>query len=390
MAVSSLATAQWVPNTSLPVAAVTDLLVFNNKIFLTAALPSAVHSSTDGLSFTAAANAGITGAVRSLMEIDGQLWAGTNGSNWFSSTDEGANWTSLGGRSGLISVSTVSMFKSGNNLVYGTTGNGGLHFSTNNGSSWSGSNMPSAANKTIHKHIVSVGGTLFASTLNGVVKSTDNGANWEEVSGVPTFNGTGTSLTAINGGLLLGIYGQGIHRSTDGGATWTKVLGGGLGSMDNNIITVSYRNGIALAGGAAGGVYYSTNNGSSWTTVPNTDMPFGALVSSVLYHNGYLYAGHNTGMARQQIAIASSTSEMNQPQLKLYPNPSQGMVHLSWPGAEELQVEIYNLSGQRVYETKLQGEESQIDAQALAKGVYLLRVSNPQSQQIQHQRLVIQ
>lgn len=390
MAVSGLATAQWVPNTGMPLGAVSDLTVHNNKIFVTAAIPTAVYSSTDGLTFTAAGNAGISSSVKALQLIDGQLWAGTNGSNWYTSDDDAATWTSQGGRSGLISVGAVSMFKSGNNLVYGTAGNGGLHYSTNNGSSWSGSTMPSVANKTIHKHIVSVGGTLFASTLNGVVKSTDNGANWEEVSGVPTFNGTGTSLTAINGGLLLGIYGQGIHRSTDGGATWTKVLGGTSGGAANNIITVSYRNGIALAGGAVGGVYYSTDNGATWTTVPNTDMPFGALVSSVFYHNGYLYAGHNTGLARQQIAIASSTSEMSQPQLKLYPNPSQGLVHLSWPGAEELQVEIYNLSGQRVFETKRQGEESPIDARSLAKGVYLLRASNPQSQQILHQRLIIQ
>jgi xyloglucan-specific exo-beta-1,4-glucanase len=145
-----------------------------------------------------------------------------------------------------------------------------------------------------------------------------------------------------------------------------------------------------LAGGAVGGVYYSTDNGATWTTVPNTDMPIGALVSSVLYHNGYLYAGHNTGLARQQLAIASSTEAMEQSKLSIFPNPSRGLVNISWPGAEQLQAEVYNLNGQRVLQADLNTQDARLDARQLAKGVYVLRVTNPQNQQMQQQRLVIQ
>lgn len=379
--------AQWVAVSSAPVTSILDLTVHQNKIFFNA---GSVYSSADGLNFAPCTNVGLTGSVKTMQEIDGQLYAGTNGSSWFSSSDEGASWNSLGGRAGLTPVSAVTFHKNGNILLYGTSNNGGIHISGNNGTSWSSTSFPFGTNSTIHKHIVMVGNELFASTLNSVIKSTDNGNNWESVTAAPAFNGVGTSLTAINGGLLLSVYGEGVHRSVDGGVSWTKVLGGGLGSVENNIITVSYRNGIALAGGAVGGVYYSTDNGLTWTSVPNTDLPPGALVNSVLYHNGYLYAGHNLGMARQSLSIASSTSTNKINPVQLFPNPSNEWVQVSWPGAEALEIAIYDLKGQCILRQDVHGDNHPIDARTFAHGLYLVRLTNLQSKEMYQRKLLVQ
>lgn len=379
MLCSSVLSAQWTQVGSAVI--ITDLEVLNNALFM---VSTTVQKSTDGNTFSAATS-GITGSVKALVLADGQLYAGTNGSNWYTTTNDGQSWTAMPGRSGLISVGARTLWKSGNNIVYGTDGNGGLHFSSNGGSSWSGATLPTTANSTIGKHITALGSDLYACTLNGVVKSSDNGQTWTSLSGVPTFSGSGTSLCAVNGGLLLSIYGSGVYRSMDAGNTWTRVLGGSLGTLSNNISRVKYQNGIVFAGGAASQVHYSTDQGATWTEIPTAGMGFGSVVQCLAYYDGHLYAGTNLYLYKIPLAIASSVDEATTVQHYAYPNPTSDVLNLRWASGSFNQLQMRDVQGRLVSEQAIDPltTEIQLEVGSLSPGLYFYELRNPNGQQLQ-------
>ena len=380
MLCSSVLSAQWTQVGSA--ISISDLEVVNNNLFLSAIT---IQKRSDGDNFTAATT-GISGTVKSMVFVDGQLYAGTNGSNWFRSADLGQSWTAMPGRGGLISVGSTSIWKSGNNIVYGTDGNGGLHYSSNGGSSWSGADMPSTANKTIGKNITALGSNLFACTLNGVVKSTDNGQSWTAVSGLPTFSGSGTSMCAINGGLLVSIYGNGVYRSLDGGNSWNQVLGGGLGTISNNITRLKYQNGIVFAGGAASQVHYSSDNGSTWTEIPSTGMLGPVLiVQSLAYFNGHLYAGTNLNLYKIPLSVASSVAEATALQHSAYPNPTNDVLNLRWQSGSFNQLQVRDVQGRLVSEQAIDllTTEIQLEVGSWSPGLYCYELRNANGQQLQ-------
>lgn len=374
---SSALSAQWTQvGTAL---SISDLEVVNNNLFMSALT---IQKSTDGENFTAATT-GISGSVKSLVFVDGEMFAGTNGSNWYRSADLGQSWTPMPGRSGLIPVGASSLWKSGNHIVYGTDGNGGLHYSSNGGSSWVGADMPTAANKTIGKNITALGSELFACTLNGVVKSSDNGQTWTAVSGLPTFSGSATSMCAVNGGLLLSIYGDGVYRSMDAGSSWTKVLGGSLGTMSNNITRLKYQNGIAFAGGAASQVQYSTDNGSTWIEIPSTGMMGPVLIlQSLAYFNGHVYAGTNLYLYKIQLSIASSVADAETIEHSAYPNPTTDLLNLNWQKGSFNQLQVRDLQGRLVSEQALDAlsNQAQINVQSWAPGLYFYQLQSADGQ----------
>lgn len=379
MLCSSFVSAQWTQvGTAI---SITDLELVNNQLFMSSIT---IQKSSDGDNFTAA-TAGITGTVKSLVFADGQLYAGTNGSNWYRSADLGQSWTAMPGRSGLISVGSTSLWKSGNHIVYGTDGNGGLQYSGNGGSSWVGADMPTTANKTIGKNITALGSDLFACTLNGMVKSSDNGQTWTAVSGLPTFSGSSTSMCAVIGGLLMSIYGSGVYRSMDAGQSWTKVLGGGLGTLSNNITRLKYQNGIAFAGGAVSQLHYSTDNGATWTEVPSTGLLPGSIVQSIAYFNGHVYVGTNLYLYKNPIAIASSMQDAEAIVHSAYPNPTTDWLNLSWQKGSFNELQLRDLQGRLLGAQALDplANQAQINVQSWAPGLYFYQLHSPGGQLLQ-------
>ncbi|MFN4233174.1 MAG: M43 family zinc metalloprotease [Bacteroidia bacterium] len=72
----------------------------------------------------------------------------------------------------------------------------------------------------------------------------------------------------------------------------------------------------------------------------------------------------------------------------IYPNPSSGIINLFLlsKSDEDIQVEIYNMLGQKEFYSTvndLRSSNYQLDLTSLTKGVYLIRLSNSQAEQIQ-------
>ncbi len=150
------------------------------------------------------------GVVRVFAVSGSNLFAGTEGSGVFLSTDNGTSWTGV--NTGLTSNIVQALAVSGPNIFAGTRG-GGVCRSTDNGTSWTKVNT-GLTNTYVWALAVS-GPNLFAGTWGGgVFLSTDNGASWTEVNG---------GLTNRNV-LALAVSGSHLFAGTLGGGVWRRSL----------------------------------------------------------------------------------------------------------------------------------------------------------------------
>jgi hypothetical protein len=78
--------------------------------------------------------------------------------------------------------------------------------------------------------------------------------------------------------------------------------------------------------------------------------------------------------------VSLSTGDENLVNLSLYPNPTKGNFSISGIDfAKDAQVEIYNIIGQQVYTSKLNGQSSiEITDFNASTGVYLVKLKTNQ------------
>lgn len=243
---------------------------------------------------------GHLGSITSLSANGANLYAGTMfGGAVFLTTDNGANWTTIGNTiSGSIGATDIhSLVVSGTNLFAGTAD--GIFRTTNTGKNWNAVNTGLPSNTIVQAFAVAPAAStsnLFAGTSSGVIFSTNNGKNWKPVNtglthlDVRAFAVSGTSLFA-------GTYGGGVFLSTDSGAHWTAI---NSGLTDTNIVAMAAIGTNIFVGSYvwpyAGGVFLSTNNGTSWAKV-TFGLPSTGYYNLELAVSGTnLFAGNDSGV----------------------------------------------------------------------------------------------
>jgi photosystem II stability/assembly factor-like uncharacterized protein len=211
------------------------------------------------------------------------IFAGTNNSGVYLSTNYGLNWsqTSLNGKR-ILSLATL-----GNNILAGTW-QYGLYRSTNNGTDWT---QIMLNGKTVQV-LATSGNNIYAGLetspvgdSGGVYVSTNFGANWIQ-KGI--INSSVWSL-AINGNnIFAGTVYNGLYFSTDNGSNWIQ-------SALNNYFIYSLAilgNNIFAGLGGSLGVYRSTNNGINWipTALNNKEVQALATIGNNIFAGAYDYS----------------------------------------------------------------------------------------------------
>ncbi len=83
----------------------------------------------------------------------------------------------------------------------------------------------------------------------------------------------------------------------------------------------------------------------------------------------------NGEVVQEQIIIepSSSTQDINQANIELYPNPVSDILHINM-AANNFSIELYNIHGQRVLQTQ---NKCEISTSNLQSGVYMLKITTP-------------
>lgn len=346
------------------------------------------------------------------------IYAGSNNSGVFLSSDNGNTW--IAKNDGLPAFPAVNAFCiSGNNIFIG--GTFGVYLSTNNGSSWTAMNngLTSSGNPQYIDALIMNGNNLLAGTDgHGIYVSSDNGSNWTATgltSGViytfvkyesNIFAGTfqygvylssdnGISWTQVNTGLssypsvmsfaisgsniFAGTNGSGVYLSTNNGSSWT--------AMNNGFLAYTVMS-LAISGsnifaGTEKGVFLSTNNGSSWAKV-NTGLPLNPDIEALAISGNTLFAGIvGAGVWKRSLSdIPVGIKEINSfaNDFEVYPNPAKDKLTII--SLQKSDMELLSIQGQKILQQQLHQGKTDIDISGLAKGIYILKLSNDEKTEV--------
>ena len=192
-------------------------------------------------------------AVRSLANINGIIYAGTEVNGIYISTDDGISWIA---RNAGIETYGISSIISYQGYIYAGTLGSGVYRSSDGGQTWI---PPSNGGNFFVESVVANGSYIFACTISdGVQRSSDNGVTWaEKLGGYLGFfamckSGTKVFVSASNYSFV----------TTDYGETWSNVT-----QLEGASVFSYYSIGDTIFVGARNKIYRSTDNGNTFTTI---------------------------------------------------------------------------------------------------------------------------
>jgi hypothetical protein len=373
------ANAQW-QQTSLDSGRVNCFAVKGNNIFAGADLASSGSgvflSTNSGNSWTMVNNGLNSGYGVTTLVIKGDtIFAGTDGGGISFSSNNGNNWTSTNFPD---SIEVKDLAISGNKIF--AAGDLGVYLSTNDGSNWLKVNT--GLPNDFYNAIIAKGDTIFVgSENNGVYMSSNYGSNWTTTG----LTGTGAAVNAFAIGgnnIFVSIDWGGVYLSSNNGALWTADTNGlpfGIGNYGFTALAANNSDvfvGTAGSGTSSLGVLLSTNNESNWFQEGLT----GINVWSLAIIGDTLFAGTSIqgGVWKRALSEMTSIKEINNNagNIAVYPNPNNGIFQVSGFQYPASSIEIYNVLGEKIYNSLITDNRSQITINIanLPSGVYVVEV----------------
>lgn len=256
---SSIATSQtnfWQQTSTIGGGAINRLAVNQNGVVFAATNDSGVFRSTnDGVLWTKTSRLFANQALQRILGIyvnsSGTVFASRDGS---ALADAGVYWTSDDGDTWLLSSNSYGFW---NSFTRDTTGN------------------------------------LFAGG-NTIIKSTDGGLSWFQAN--VGILGSITSLCSNSSNYLFaGGNGEGVYRSVNDGTIWSQTV---LSTVDvRGLATAS--GGLVYAATFGKGVWKSTDNGTGWDITGTGFTATPQFMSIVISLTGELFAAsYDSGIVR--------------------------------------------------------------------------------------------
>ncbi len=244
------------------------------------------------------------------------LYAGSNGSGAFRSTDDGATWASLNtGLPGSSTITALAVDSSATPFIYAGTDLGKVYRIANNSSTWSETTTQPSSGVAI-SGIVTKGTEIYVMTAGkGLFHSTDGGATWSPLnSTLPNTTVNALALDPISTFNLYAGTGGGIFKSTNSGITWGDSNSGLLQADIRAFAINPTTQSLVYAGSAGGGVFKSSNGGAAWLPV-NTGLT-NTFVNALAIDSGTpstLYAATGGGIFKTINSGTSWTAATTQP-----------------------------------------------------------------------------
>jgi len=234
-------------------------------------------------------------AARALAGYGSTLYAGTYGSGFFRSGDNGRTWTEINDAATAHAFS-YAIVADQNGVVYAMT-NVGLLASRDRGSSWT---TVSTFYTDIAGGLAIDGTTLYAFGRPFILaRTSDGGATWEPIINGLNVDDDWVTGVAIHGSTLVAAETNGFYRSADHGKNWSRVS-----SLYGERVAV-LPDGTFLGGTNGFGVLRSSDDGRTWSD-SNSGLSDSARISPVL---GIVPAGGATVYLQSNVGGAARSDD---------------------------------------------------------------------------------
>jgi uncharacterized repeat protein (TIGR01451 family) len=125
----------------------------------------------------------------------------------------------------------------------------------------------------------------------------------------------------------------------------------------------------------------STSNSSGskgyvqYRVKPKTNLAAGTVINNT----AYIYFDYNapiiTNTSHNTYMMITGLKEFMNNEFTIFPNPSTGLITISSKGVSPMNIDIYNVMGDVVYEHTMNQGKAQIDLSYLSNGVYIVKVN---------------
>jgi hypothetical protein len=362
--------------------------------------------------------------VNALANYKGNLYAGgqfdSAGSIGAQNIAEwnGANWSAVGqsqlGSGDSNFVAGLIVYDS--TLFVGGIFSSGIPINVWNGTAWSNNtNFYGAATCfTIYQGNLYAGGFFYGDDEIPYGLAEWNDTTWNLLAPIGSVdsnaidivyalaNYNGNLVAAGNFDSLGGVAATNIAQWN--GSAWLQ-LGGGLlpADEDGAVYSLATFNGSLWAGGqitAAGATPVNGLakwNGTSWTSP--VVLSQSAQVSALLAESDNLYVGGYfdsiAGISANNIAEFTNPTGISpvtaNGAASVYPNPGNGNFFVSLQNAtDEYSISVYNITGERITQTVLNPDITELDLSTAAKGIYLYRITTAAGDCLTTGKIVVQ
>jgi photosystem II stability/assembly factor-like uncharacterized protein len=222
-------------------------------------------------------------------------------SNFFKTTDSGANWNNINSGLTLETIRTIAVAPNAPNTIYaGLTG--GPYRSLDGGATWT--KTPTTGLTTVFAQTLAVDPTnssivYLAPVNSGLWRSTNGGNNWSQIT-LPLNNATIFAIVfdPVTPSTIYLASGGGVARSTDSGNTWTALnnfSGSAINPPNIRALAIDPTTPATIYAGSSGspGLFKTTNGGASWAPM-NSGMVNAFSVSTIVidpFNSQTVYAG---------------------------------------------------------------------------------------------------
>lgn len=169
--------------------------------------------------------------------------------------------------------------------------------------------------------------------------------------------------------------GNKVFKSTNGGGSWTNISG----TLPNIPVNCSvYQNGSndGIYIGTELGVYYNDNVLNNWVLY-NTGLPNVSVSElEISYNTNKLWAAtYGRGLWKSDLFAVTDIDKIKQTSqsITIYPNPTEGIVHLIHSFNQPIVFEVYDVIGNLVLKTETTHNESTIQINSFSNGIYFFK-----------------